>query len=155
MKTVFNAILVASLAIAAAANDKNGPKDYPLALEVYGTQSVNNPHDTSVAKASDGNMYVIACADRSGASRFRAAVKAMENEKDAAAEAKVPDCGGVTLVPGVPYRARWNKGELKILVSSTDGKSKPKESTYTVIRSQKMTVDEMQDCKACVLVKEQ
>jgi hypothetical protein len=79
----------------------------------------------------------------------------MENEKDASADATVLDCGGVTLVPGVAYRARWYKGQLKILVPGTGGGEKLKESTYTIVRSQKMTVDEERDCKACVLVKEQ
>jgi hypothetical protein len=97
------------------AADKHNQKDYSLALEVYETQSADKPHDVSTAKASDGNMYVISCADRSGASRFRAAVKTLEGEKDAATAATVPDCGGLTLIPGVVYRARWQKGSLKIL----------------------------------------
>ena len=139
------------------AADKHNQKDYSLALEVYETQSADKPHDVSTAKASDGNMYVISCADRSGASRFRAAVKTLEGEKDAATAATVPDCGGLTLVPGVVYRARWQKGSLKILVQGPeqDAEAKTKEATFTVIRAQKMTTQERHDCKACVLVKEQ
>jgi hypothetical protein len=55
------------------------------------------------------------------------------------------------------YRARWQKGSLKILAQEPgqDSGSKAKEATFTVVRAQKMTVQDTQDCKACVLVKEQ
>jgi hypothetical protein len=151
------AMLLATAFVFAEGADKHNQKDYSLALEVYETQSADKPHDVSTAKASDGNMYVISCADRSGASRFRAAVKTLEGEKDAATAATVPDCGGLTLVPRVVYRARWQKGSLKILVQGPgqDAEAKAREATFTVIRAQKMTTQERQDCKACVLVKEQ
>lgn len=149
-------LLAAAFGFAEGA-DKHNQKDYSLALEVSETQSAEKAHDVSIAKSSDGNMYVISCADRSGGSRFRAAVKTLEGEKDAAATAAVPDCGGLTLVPGFVYRARWQKGNLKILVQGPgqDAEPKAKEATFTVIRAQKMTVQETQDCKACVLAKEQ
>jgi hypothetical protein len=152
------AILLAAAFVLAEGADKHNQKDYSLALEVSETQSAEKAHDVSLAKSSDGNMYVISCADRSGGSRFRAAVKSLEGEKDAAAAAAVPDCGGLTLVPGVVYRARWQKGNLKILFQEPgqDVGAKTKEATFTVIRAQKkMTVQETQDCKVCVLVKEQ
>ncbi|MGA8492534.1 MAG: hypothetical protein WB711_19060 [Terriglobales bacterium] len=150
-------VMLAAASVFGAGADKHSQTDYSLALEVSETQSQERAHDVSIAKASDGNMYVISCADRSGASRFRAAVKTLEGEKDAAAAATVPDCGGLTLVPGVVYRARWQKGNLKILVQEPgqDAGSKAKEATFTVIRAQKMTVKDAGDCKACILVKEQ
>ncbi len=98
-------MLLAAAFVLAEGADKHSQRDYPLALEVSETQSAEKAHDVSLAKSSDGNMYVISCADRSGASRFRAAVKTLEGEKDAATAATVPDCDGVTLVPGFVYRA--------------------------------------------------
>jgi len=151
------ALLVATAFVFAEGADRRNQKDYSLALEVSETQSAEKAHDVSIAKSSDGNIYVISCADRSGASRLRSAAKSLEGEKDAAAAAAVPDCGGLTLVPGVVYRARWQKGNLKILVQSSGqgAEQKAKEATFTVIRAQRMTVQETQDCKACALVKEQ
>jgi hypothetical protein len=156
-KTGAIAMLLVVAFVFAKGTDKYNQKDYSLALEVSETQSAEKAHDVSLVKSSDGNMYVISCADRSGASRFRAAVKTLEGEKDAAAAATVPDCGGLTLVPGFVYRARWQKGNLKILVQEPGQNAGPKakEAAFTVIRAQKMTVKDTQDCKACVLAKEQ
>jgi hypothetical protein len=156
-KTGAIAMLLAVAFVFAGGADKHSQKDYSLALEVSETQSAEKAHDVSLVKSSDGNMYVISCADRSGASRFRASVKTLEGEKDAAAAATVPDCGGLTLVPGFVYRARWQKGNLKILVQEPGQSAGPKakEATFTVVRAQKMTVQDTQDCKACVLVKAQ
>jgi len=159
MSKTFSLAVMAIIVCMASAGwaDKHNQKDYSLALEVSETQSKEKAHDVSLAKSSDGNMYVISCADRSGASRLRGAVKTLEGDKDAAAAATVPDCGGLILVPGVVYRARWEKGNLKILVQEPgqDAASKAREAAFTVIRAQKMTVKDAEDCKACILVNEQ
>ena len=157
-KTISLAVMAIIVCMASTVwADKHSQKDYSLALEVSETQSKEKAHDVSLVKSSDGNMYVISCADRSGASKFRGAVKTLEGDKDAAAAATVPDCGGLTLIPGVVYRARWQKGNLRILVpeSGQDAASKAKDATFTVIRAQKMTAQETQDCKVCILVKDQ
>ena len=139
-----------------AASDNLKHADFPLAMEITATGSAQSPHDTSIAQGSDGNIYMLACADRSGSSRFRAKLKAMENQPDAAAAARVPDCNGVTLVPGTEYRARWSKGSLKLLVTPSDEKGpKAKEATFTVINSRRMTVEENRQCQVCSLAREQ
>lgn len=154
MKTATVALLLSVLPMLAYAGDKRAEKDYTFALEIYETQSIDKPHDVSIAKASDGNLYFLACADRSGKSRLRARVRILQGRSDAAATEELPDCAGAVLVPGVTYRARWQKGQIKVLVAADDSESKSRESTYTVTRSQKMTAEEERDCAACVLVKQ-
>jgi hypothetical protein len=136
MKTAILLILVLAISVFAEATDKRKAKqdDYPLAIDIVGTSTVENAHDAVVVKGSDGNLYSIFCPDEPG----------WIND--------IHHCINITLVPGNVYRARWHKGNMEILVSEG---SKAKEGTFVVIRSQKMTADQIQDCKVCVVTKEQ
>jgi hypothetical protein len=62
-KTGAIAMLLAVVFVFAKGADKHNQKDYSLALEVSETQSAEKAHDVSMVKSSDGNMYVISCAE--------------------------------------------------------------------------------------------
>jgi hypothetical protein len=112
-------------------------RDYPLAIEVVETQSVENAHDLARVKASDGNLYTISCPGVTGL------LLGLVGD---------PHCWDVTLVPGTIYRARWNRGDLTVSVSADDKSgARLREATFTVDRSNKMTSDEMLNCRVCVI----
>lgn len=75
----------------------------------------------SYATASDGKAYLIACTQNTGA-RFA---------QGFAAGAGAPTVTGCRVPPGV-YKARWDKGRLKVL-QEKNGKSK--ETTFAVLSS--------------------
>jgi PEGA domain len=75
----------------------------------------------SIAEASDGNTYSIACTGGAGA-RFAQGFAA------GTGNATVSGC----MVPPGTYKARWDKGHLKVL-HEKNGKSK--ETTFTVLSS--------------------
>ncbi len=76
---------------------------------------------SSIAEASDGNTYSIACTGGAG-SRFAQGFAA------GTGSATVSGC----LVPPGTYKARWDKGHLKVL-HEKNGKSK--ETTFAVLSS--------------------
>jgi len=139
MRIALIAVLLASSCLVCEAADKQKQKDYPLALEIFETRSGESAHDLTLAKASDGNLYAISCPAPGGG------IVGMLTD---------PHCSDVAMVPGSTYRARWNRGQLKVLIPPDKSGGRQREATFTVLHSKKMTAEEMESCKVCVLVKE-
>jgi len=136
-------LLILATTLFVEGSDRQKATDYPLALEVHETESAGTFHDVSLVEASDGNIYSIACPVAGGG-----LVGMLTN----------PRCDDVTLVPGTVYRARWQKGNLRILITDNDRQGsakKSREATFTVVGSKKMSTEESSRCKVCVLAKEQ
>ena len=79
----------------------------------------------SIAEASDGNTYSIACVQGVGGSFLGGAGRAM------AADAGLSTVSGCMVPPGT-YKARWDKRQLKVLHEKN---GKLKETTFTVLSS--------------------
>jgi hypothetical protein len=133
-----------------------GGKEYPVTLKLLetdaisykadGTKTTTNcttagPNDitctstqvpgglhtelVSVVEASDGNTYVISCVQGAGGRFLSGAGQAMQ------ANAGLATVSGCRVPPGT-YRARWDKGRLKVL-HEKGGKSK--EVAFAILRS--------------------
>jgi len=76
----------------------------------------------SYATASDGKAYLVSCIQNAGA-RFAQGFAA------GTGAATVTGC----LVPQGTYKARWDKGRLKVILHENNGKSK--ETTFVVLSS--------------------
>jgi PEGA domain len=132
-------------------------KEYPLTLKVLETDAVTSKADGtktttnctsspasgdvnctsrqtpvsehtdlfSIVEASDGNTYSIACVQGVGGSFLGGAGRAM------AADAGLSTVNGCMVPPGT-YKARWDKGQLKVLHEKN---GKFKETTFTVLSS--------------------
>jgi hypothetical protein len=132
-------------------------KEYPLTLKVVETDAISSKADgtrtttvcaggpgieevtceskqipgathtqlVSVAEASDGKTYVIECVLGAGGAFLVGAGQGMS------ASAGVPTVSGCKVPPGT-YKARWNKGRLKVL---HDKNGKLKETAFAVLSS--------------------
>jgi len=104
----------------------------------------DSSYSVSVAKASDGNIYRLRCFHSQSMGRRALWVARSDGPGR-------PPAFACNVPPGT-YKARWDKERLKVLL---DYGEKPREIAFEVVGSQRMTVKEMDECKACTLAKEQ
>jgi hypothetical protein len=168
------AVLIVVVSLSAGARDSSKNK-YTLAVEIMATQaaaanangreaeahckdssssvdctareqdiSSDSSYSLSTAKASDGNIYTLKCSHALSIGHRALWVARSDGPGD---HPPVLACN----VPPGTYKARWNKEKLAVLLDFGD---KPKEMSFDVVGSQRMTTKEIDDCKACSLAKE-